>query len=144
MSRHLISATLNAEAYECYREWVKERKASEMISKCIIEQFSDTSQAEQIIKWRKERLPLLVGKSISLIPKDKWFNIDLDDRLSLWNLAKGSGEWGVPDMSWDFRMPNQPHPVKELEKEEEECFTCGVVGKENCHLHGIHLKGEEE
>ena len=141
MSRHLISATLSAEAYECYREWVKERKASEMISKCIIEQFSDTSQADQIIKWRKERLPLLVGKSISLIPKDKWFNIDLDDRLSLWNLAKGSGEWGVPDMSWDFTMPNEPHPVKEVE---EECFTCGVVGEENCHLHGSHLKGEEE
>ena len=60
MSKHLISATLTAEAYECYQEWVKERKASKMISKCIIEQFSDISQAEQIIEWRNDRLVTLI------------------------------------------------------------------------------------
>lgn len=120
MSKHLISATLSAEAYELYQEWVKERKASKMISRCIIESFQDITAGEQIIQWRKQRLPHLIFAIIQRIPKEEWFKINVTDRASIWELAKGSGQWGVPDMSWDFRMPNEPHPIQELMGDEEE------------------------
>ena len=35
MGRHLISATLTDDAYDCYSHWVKERRGSEMISRVI-------------------------------------------------------------------------------------------------------------
>jgi hypothetical protein len=96
MSKHLISATLTAEAYECYQEWVKERKASKMISKCIVEQFADTSQAEQIIEWRNDRLVTLVRILLQKITIDDFENINAEDRDSIYSLARPNKSFSIP------------------------------------------------
>lgn len=88
MSKHLISATLTDEAYECYQEWVKERQASKMISQCIIEQFADISQAEQIIEWRKIRLVSLIRILLQKISEDEFQAINEEDRASIYQLAR--------------------------------------------------------
>jgi len=119
MSRHLISATLTDDAYDCYSHWVKERKGSEMISKVIVESFQDITAAEQIVKWRKNRLPHLVCKAIQYIPKDDWFKISEEDRVLIWGLARPSRQYSIPIMSWDTRMPGEPWPTDELGREEE-------------------------
>lgn len=96
MSKHLISATLTAEAYECYQEWVKERKASKMISKCIIEQFADISQAEQIIEWRNDRLVTLVRVLLQKITVDDYMALNEEDRASIWPLARPNKSFSMP------------------------------------------------
>jgi DUF438 domain-containing protein len=96
MSKHLISATLTAEAYECYQEWVKDRKASKMISKCIIEQFADISQAEQIIEWRNDRLVTLVRILLQKITEDEFGAINAEDRDSIYALARPNKSFSVP------------------------------------------------
>jgi len=103
MSKHLISATLSAEAYEMYQEWVKERQASKMISQSIIDQFSDLNQSEQIIKWRNTRLVHLVRIVLRKLSKEDWESINEDDRTSLLMIAK-------PDKTFDsdiFRWDNE-------------------------------------
>jgi DUF438 domain-containing protein len=98
MSKHLISATLTAEAYECYQEWVKERKASKMISQCIIEQFADISQAEQIIEWRKTRLVELIRILLQKINTDDWHSINEFDRDSIYQLARPDKSFSMPEI----------------------------------------------
>jgi uncharacterized protein len=96
MSKHLISATLTDEAYQCYQEWVKDRKASKMISKCIIEQFSDISQAEQIIEWRNDRLVTLIRILLQKITLDDYGDINPEDRHSIYALARPNKSFSMP------------------------------------------------
>jgi hypothetical protein len=98
MSKHLISATLTAEAYECYLEWTKERKASKMISKCIIEQFSDISQSEQIIQWKKTRLVELIRILLQKITLDDYASINELDRASIYALARPDKSFSMPEI----------------------------------------------
>ena len=88
MSRHLISATLTDDAYDCYSHWVKERRGSEMISKVIVESFSEVTAAEQIVQWRKGRLVDLVSVLLSKIPESRYLSISEEDRASIEQLAK--------------------------------------------------------
>lgn len=88
MSRHLISATLTDDAYDCYSHWVKERRGSEMISKVIVESFSEVTAAEQIVQWRKGRLVDLVRVLLSKIPESRYLAISEEDRASIEQLAK--------------------------------------------------------
>jgi predicted RNA-binding protein with EMAP domain len=88
MSRHLISATLTDDAYDCYSHWVKERRGSEMISRVIVESFADVTAAEQIVKWRKGRLVDLVRVLLSKIPENRYLSISEEDRASIEQLAK--------------------------------------------------------
>jgi len=88
MGRHLISATLTDDAYDCYSHWVKERRGSEMISRVIVESFADVTAAEQIVQWRKGRLVDLVRVLLSKIPESRYLSISEEDRASIEQLAK--------------------------------------------------------
>lgn len=113
MSKHLISATLTAEAFELYSHWVKERQGSKMISRAIIEQFQDISYSEQIVEWRKNQLVYLVNRILRYIPKEDWFKISEDDRYAIWHLAHPNRSYDLPEMSWDYVLPSEPHPTIE-------------------------------
>ena len=88
MARHLISATLTPEAYEWYEVWSKDRKGSEMLSKCIVAHASGFQEYETILVWRRTRLVELIRKMIKLIPPSRWLNLSSYDSNSIDLLAK--------------------------------------------------------
>ena len=93
MARHLISATLTPEAYEWYEVWSKDRKGSEMLSKCIVAHASGFHEYESTLRWKKTRLVELIRAMIQLIPPSRWKRLREEDRISIDLLAKPSREY---------------------------------------------------
>mgnify|MGYP003115080173 CR=1 FL=1 len=102
MTRHLISATLTDEAFECYQHWSAKRQGSAKLSESILLAFGRLNAVEAIENYHQNKLPNLFRNILSKMDRSQWFRMMIDDRELIIRFIGGVS------VSRDYKVPWRP------------------------------------
>jgi hypothetical protein len=99
MTRHLISATLTEEAYECYQIWSSKRQGSSKLSESILLAFGRLNAVEAIENYHNVKLPSLFLSILTRMNRSQWYQMRIDDRELIIRFVGGVS------VAREYRMP---------------------------------------
>ena len=100
MARHLISATLTDDAFECYQIWSSKRQGSAKLSESVLLAFGRLNAVEAIENFHNDKLPSLFLTILGKMDRSQWYRMRIDDRELILRFVGGKNVMNDYSAPW--------------------------------------------